>query len=436
VFPYLDAPGYVARSIIASADLATFQGTNPGFIDQRIATRSSWLNAQARKRYGNNPCVGRSVPFGQAPPALLAAGTSPPPIVLSGRPVLGSLEIDLAITTPGSLGSALFQWSANAGASWAIGSSPVAAGSSPPAVTFAGLSTQGSPSMLVVAITAAGALGTALAQYSGDGGASWTISPNPVASGTSPPLVTFSGLSTLALPQDLVVEITTAGPLQSAIFQYSVNGGSSWTTNLLTAPSVPIPGTGLTVNFGAGQYSVGNTYTGQGLPTAPSFALSPYGITATMAAGTYQTGTTYTGQGIATAAAVVLPGTGLTAAFAAGAYGADNVYSAPTPVPEVILGWLATLLDLDVMRKRGVNPQDPLLELMVESVNTVRLEVQDAVDGKDGLWDIPTNEDADSAVTTGGPMCYSESSPYVYADSQEREGVAEDLRGRGTQTER
>jgi hypothetical protein len=256
MFPYLDLSYFRARTIIDGDAVDMLESRYPGWIAGRVSAWSSWLNAQARKLYGAN-YRGTSLPFGQVPPVLLASGTSPPGVTLTGRPALGSLQVVLKITTGGAVGAALFEW--------------------------------------------------------------------------------------------------------------SVDGGATWVAT-----------------------------------------------------------------GVATAAAVVLGSTGLTAVFSPGTYGTDNLFAAATPVAEVILGWLVSLLNLDVMRKRGVNPQDPMVELMVSEVENVRKEVQEAANGKDGLWELPVSEDGGGARTTGGPMFYSEASPYVSADLQEREGHCEDLRGRGT----
>jgi hypothetical protein len=253
-FPYLDLAGYQIRTIIQAQDVQWLEAHVPGWIAQRIASWSSWINAQARKRYGTGATS--SLPFGQSAPSLVGSGTSPPGVTLTGRPTLGSLQVTLQVTTPGALGVAVFQW--------------------------------------------------------------------------------------------------------------SKDGGKTWTTGVLTA------------------------------------------------------------------ATVVLGATGMTAAFSAGAYGIDNVYAAATPVAEVILGWLVSLVNLDVMRKRGTNPQDPALEMMVDETKRVFVEVQQAADGKDGLWELPTSEDQDSAVTVTGPLAYTEASPFVAADMQEIQGVVEDDNRSGT----
>ncbi len=105
------------------------------------------------------------------------------------------------------------------------------------------------------------------------------------------------------------------------------------------------------------------------------------------------------------------------------------------PIPEAVLGWLVSLVTLDVLRKRGINPNDPAAELYREDFALALAEIKEAADSKDGLFDIPTGdpdpEDGTSAVTTGGPLGYAEASPYVWADLARTAGRQNDTNGRG-----
>lgn len=256
MFDYLDVKGFLDRSTLQSGDVQHLETVYPGWILQALRSWSSRINAQLRKRYGNaGSCGGNALPLGQSPPELVPQGTFPPPLTLSGRPVLGCM-------------------------------------------------------LLLVQITAAGALGTAVIRWSPDNGVTW-------------------------------------------------NAATS-------------------------------------------------------------------------AASVVLTGTGLTLGMGVGPYALDNAYAAATPVPETVLLWLATLVTWDCYTKRGRNPQDPLILDLKEDRVRVLAEVAEAANSKDGLFDLPVSEDLDSAVTTAGPLFYSESSPFVSADRQERDGICEDARGFGT----
>ena len=134
--------------------------------------------------------------------------------------------------------------------------------------------------------------------------------------------------------------------------------------------------------------------------------------------------------GVATGASVALGASGMQAAFPAGSYATDNVYAAASPVPETVLGWLVVFVQLDVMRKRGVNPSDPMVDLWVKDLERVSAEIKEAADSKDGLFDLPSTEDADTAITTGGPLAASDTSPYIWQDRQRTEGTFEDRASR------
>jgi hypothetical protein len=188
------------------------------------------------------------------------------------------------------------------------------------------------------------------------------VAPLFAATGTNPPGVTLSGRP-VAGDLEIIVQITTAGVLGAAVFQWSKDGGTTWTT------------------------------------------------------------------GVATAASVALPTTGLTAAFAAGTYALDNLYTADTPVPEMVLGWITTLVTDDMFRKRGRDPQDAAMVDLKADIETVLAEIKEAADGETGLFDIPVTESADSAVTTGGPLGYAEQSPYTWTEREACEGAFEDTQG-------
>jgi len=59
---------------------------------------------------------------------------------------------------------------------------------------------------------------------------------------------------------DLQVRITRAGTLGTSAFVYSLDGGDSLSLEIATAATYVIPGTGLTLNFAAGNYVLGDVY--------------------------------------------------------------------------------------------------------------------------------------------------------------------------------
>jgi hypothetical protein len=89
--------------------------------------------------------------------------------------------------------------------------------------------------------------------------------PTITATGTTPPAVTVTGTTSSAINK-LRIEITTLGARGTAVFRYSFNGGSTWTSLVVTAATVDLllngSKTGLTVNFAVGNYALDNVYVG------------------------------------------------------------------------------------------------------------------------------------------------------------------------------
>jgi hypothetical protein len=143
-------------------------------------------------------------------------------------------------------------------------------------------------------------------------------------------------------------------------------------------------------------------------------------------------GSSQLATGVVTSSLYPIPGTGMSLAFPVGVYSLDNLYSAPTPVPEAVLGWITTLVSLATLRKHRVDSNDPMVTLMVDETKVALEEVAQAANSNDGLFDLPINDSSDSGVKTGGPLWYSENSPYVGADLQDGYGRQEDRNGGGT----
>jgi hypothetical protein len=99
------------------------------------------------------------------------------------------------------------------------------------------------------------------------------------------------------------------------------------------------------------------------------------------------------------------------------------------PVPPVVLGWVTAMVTLQAYGKCGWNPGSKSdEESIIGAAKDAREEVKEAADSKDGLFDLPLRAGGDSAVTKGGPLGYSETSPYVWATHQSRTGREEDSR--------
>jgi hypothetical protein len=105
-------------------------------------------------------------------------------------------------------------------------------------------------------------------------------------------------------------------------------------------------------------------------------------------------------------------------------------YATPfaAPPPRIVLRWLRTLATPDIFRRRGCNPSDPTLLLYEKDKDAALAELREAADAKDGLFELPLRDDAQGTpgVTAGGPLGYSETSPYRWTDQQAEDGHNED----------
>jgi hypothetical protein len=198
------------------------------------------------------------------------------------------------------------------------------------------------------------------------------VAPPLISQGINPPAVQLVGTPVLGSMR-IWLQVLVGGPSGTATFAWSSNGGILWT------------------------------------PNTPAALLAGAGV------------------GVTIEPTVLLGTTGLSAIFPSGStFTAGNIYRAETPVPEVILSWLTRVVACDVWMKVGANPQDPGIVMYQEEKLRCLKRLEDAANGKDGLLDIPQNEDSDSAVTTGGVMSSSQASPYVWTDIEERAARNED----------
>lgn len=115
-------------------------------------------------------------------------------------------------------------------------------------------------------------------------------------------------------------------------------------------------------------------------------------------------------------------------------------YAAPFPAhddtpstPPAVQAWLARIVTVRVMLKRGVDQNDEQFIAVADDDRAAREEIQEAANSDVGLFDLPLHSTTSaSGITRGGPFGYSETSPYVHADEQIRVGRFEDSRGRGS----
>ena len=101
--------------------------------------------------------------------------------------------------------------------------------------------------------------------------------------------------------------------------------------------------------------------------------------------------------------------------------------------PEAVLEWLTKIVTFELYLKRGVDPSDQSLALVKADKEQAEAELKEAADAQSGLFDLPVLDVGDSsAVTKGGPLCYTETSPYVFTDIQVSAGRREDSNRGGT----
>lgn len=96
-------------------------------------------------------------------------------------------------------------------------------------------------------------------------------------------------------------------------------------------------------------------------------------------------------------------------------------YAAPfaAPYPEQILNWLARIVTVRAWMRRGVDPTDPQFDKIAEDAKEAGLEIKEAAESVAGLFDLPLRADTTtSGISFGGPIGYSEASPYIWMDRQ------------------
>jgi hypothetical protein len=87
--------------------------------------------------------------------------------------------------------------------------------------------------------------------------------------------------------------------------------------------------------------------------------------------------------------------------------------------PVIVKLWLTALVTVDCWQKRGVSPTDEQYTEYKEAAAKADAEIKEAADSVTGLFDLPLLPDGTvSGIARGGPLTYSEQSPYVWADQQ------------------
>lgn len=91
------------------------------------------------------------------------------------------------------------------------------------------------------------------------------------------------------------------------------------------------------------------------------------------------------------------------------------------PVSDIVLGWLTKMVTPSVYRKRGWNATSEQDQEIISAEKTAREEVKEAANSEEGLFELPPRDNRPdvSAVSAGGPLGYSEASPYTWTDRQQ-----------------
>jgi hypothetical protein len=104
------------------------------------------------------------------------------------------------------------------------------------------------------------------------------------------------------------------------------------------------------------------------------------------------------------------------------------------PYPEIVLSWLERLTTRDCYLRRGFTLGSAQDQTILDRAKDAEAEIKEAADSKDGLFDLPVNDTnhGASGVAYGGPLGYSETSPYVWTDEQRTNGISDDNQGVGS----
>lgn len=95
-------------------------------------------------------------------------------------------------------------------------------------------------------------------------------------------------------------------------------------------------------------------------------------------------------------------------------------FDAPPDTPPVVCGWLARIVDAELYLKRGYDPNDKQSARVDKRNDDARAEIKEAADSEKGLFELPlrASEPAATAITRGGPLGYTEQSPYTWSQVQ------------------
>lgn len=100
----------------------------------------------------------------------------------------------------------------------------------------------------------------------------------------------------------------------------------------------------------------------------------------------------------------------------------------PATASPTVKGWLARIVSLRVLWRRGIEATDQSYIDIKADAEAAIADVLEAANGEVGLFDLPEADGVAGAsgIVHGMPRVYSETSPYVAGDEQERVGRGED----------
>lgn len=97
-------------------------------------------------------------------------------------------------------------------------------------------------------------------------------------------------------------------------------------------------------------------------------------------------------------------------------------YAAPfvAPVPDIVRSWTARIVTLRAYLRRGVDARDAQFQVILDDATRAEAEIKEAADSKDGLFELPIRQDLPTTggIARGGPLGYSEASPYTWTTVQ------------------
>jgi phage gp36-like protein len=239
-------------------------------------------------------------------------------------------------------------------------------------------------------------------------------------SGSGPPDgVSFSGTPFAPAPVSVEVLMVLGGAVGTATFQYSTDGGATFSGTYTTAASVTLEGTGIVVSFAAGTYVDADTYstvfgTGNGLIFA---AQVPGGTTGV----TQPTWPTPFGSTVVDGTLTWLnigPNNAISIAIMAGSEEANKYIGQSYSLPLIAWGYDLKLMVADLVayrlaRVRGYNPANPAEDVYRISYEQTIRALRDVANRKAQL-DV-VGQSATAAAETNastGPALETPALPY------------------------